>query len=165
MDIEVEVALRRAALWDEVKDCLSGSGLALSDGQQQRLSIARTIAVKPEAILLDEPCSAIDPISSAKIEHTIDELKQDHTIIIVTHNLQHNVATDGPLVTKVRERFVGRLPVYERGVANILFAISKLKTIEADADYRPGWPVFESWLRHRDRIATPKEFHTRLKSS
>jgi phosphate transport system ATP-binding protein len=88
MDIEVEVALRRAALWDEVKDGLSGSGLALSGGQQQRLSIARTIAVKPEVILLDEPCSAIDPISSAKIEHTIDELKQDHTVIIVTHNLQ-----------------------------------------------------------------------------
>lgn len=88
MDKEVEVALRRAALWDEVKDELSQSGLALSGGQQQRLSIARTIAIKPEIILLDEPCSAIDPISSAKIEHTIDELKHDHTIVIVTHNLQ-----------------------------------------------------------------------------
>jgi phosphate transport system ATP-binding protein len=88
MDHEVETALRRAALWDEVKDGLSQSGLALSGGQQQRLSIARTIAVRPEVILLDEPCSAIDPISSAKIEHTIDELKQDHTVVIVTHNLQ-----------------------------------------------------------------------------
>lgn len=88
MDAEVEAALRRAALWDEVKDGLLKSGLALSGGQQQRLSIARAIAVKPEVILLDEPCSAIDPISSAKIEHTIDELKRDHTVIIVTHNLQ-----------------------------------------------------------------------------
>lgn len=88
MDVEVEAALRRAALWDEVKDGLLKSGLALSGGQQQRLSIARTIAIQPEIILLDEPCSAIDPISSAKIEHTIDELKRDHTVIIVTHNLQ-----------------------------------------------------------------------------
>ena len=88
MDLEVEVALRRAALWDEVKDGLSGSGLALSGGQQQRLSIARTIAVRPEVVLLDEPCSAIDPISSAKIEQTIEELKHDHTVVIVTHNLQ-----------------------------------------------------------------------------
>jgi phosphate transport system ATP-binding protein len=88
MDVEVEIALRRVALWDEVKDQLSKSGLELSGGQQQRLSIARTIAVRPEVILLDEPCSAIDPLSSAKIERTIDELKQQHTIVIVTHNLQ-----------------------------------------------------------------------------
>ncbi|MBC9883509.1 phosphate ABC transporter ATP-binding protein PstB [Bradyrhizobium sp. INPA01-394B] len=87
-DTAVEAALRRAALWDEVKDDLSRSGLALSGGQQQRLSIARTIAIQPEVILLDEPCSAIDPISSAKIEQTIDELKRAHTVIIVTHNLQ-----------------------------------------------------------------------------
>jgi phosphate transport system ATP-binding protein len=84
----VEAALRRAALWDEVKDDLMHSGFELSGGQQQRLSIARAIAAKPEVLLLDEPCSAIDPISSAKIEHTIDELKQDHAIVIVTHNLQ-----------------------------------------------------------------------------
>lgn len=88
MDAEVEAALRRVALWDEVKDELSKSGLELSGGQQQRLSIARTIAIRPEVLLLDEPCASIDPISSAKIEQTIDELKQDHTIIIVTHNLQ-----------------------------------------------------------------------------
>jgi phosphate transport system ATP-binding protein len=88
MNDEVEMALRRAALWDEVKDGLLQSGLALSGGQQQRLSIARTIAVKPEVVLLDEPCSAIDPISSAKIEQTIDELRLDHTVVIVTHNLQ-----------------------------------------------------------------------------
>jgi phosphate transport system ATP-binding protein len=87
-DAEVEAALRRVALWDEVKDKLSKSGLELSGGQQQRLSIARTIAIRPEVLLLDEPCASIDPISSAKIEQTIDELKQDHTIIIVTHNLQ-----------------------------------------------------------------------------
>jgi phosphate transport system ATP-binding protein len=88
MDTEVEMALRRVALWDEVKDKLLKSGLDLSGGQQQRLSIARTIAVQPEVILLDEPCASIDPVSSAKIEHTIDELKQEHTIVIVTHNLQ-----------------------------------------------------------------------------
>jgi len=91
LDGEVASALRRAALWDEVKDHLSEDGLALSGGQQQRLCIARTIAMQPEVILLDEPCSAIDPISSAKIEQTIHELKQDHTIVIVTHNLQQAV--------------------------------------------------------------------------
>jgi phosphate transport system ATP-binding protein len=84
----VEAALRRAALWDEVKDDLMRSGFDLSGGQQQRLSIARAIAAKPDVLLLDEPCSAIDPVSSAKIEHTIDELKKDHAIVIVTHNLQ-----------------------------------------------------------------------------
>ncbi len=88
MDAEVEVALRRVALWDEVKDLLLKSALELSGGQQQRLSIARTIAIGPEVLLLDEPCASIDPVSSAKIEQTIDELKQDHTIVIVTHNLQ-----------------------------------------------------------------------------
>ena len=88
LDAEVESALRRAALWDEVKDHLSADGLALSGGQQQRLCIARSIAMEPDVILLDEPCSAIDPISSAKIEQTIHELKQNHTIVIVTHNLQ-----------------------------------------------------------------------------
>ncbi|ERF84638.1 MAG: phosphate ABC transporter ATP-binding protein [Bradyrhizobium sp. DFCI-1] len=88
MDVLVEQALRRAALWDEVKDNLTRYGFDLSGGQQQRLSIARVIATGPDVLLLDEPCSAIDPISSAKIEQTIDELKRDHAIIIVTHNLQ-----------------------------------------------------------------------------
>ena len=88
LDDRVEAALRRAALWDEVKDKLHASGLSLSGGQQQRLCIARTIAVKPEVILLDEPCSALDPISTAKIEELIDELKADYTIVIVTHNMQ-----------------------------------------------------------------------------
>jgi len=88
LDVEIERALRRAALWDEVKDHLRRSGTSLSGGQQQRLSIARTIALHPEVLLLDEPCSAIDPVSSAKIEETILELKRDHAIVIVTHNLQ-----------------------------------------------------------------------------
>jgi phosphate transport system ATP-binding protein len=88
LDGRVEQALRRGALWDEVKDKLAANGLSLSGGQQQRLCIARTVAVKPEVILLDEPCSALDPISTAKIEELIDELKDDYTIAIVTHNMQ-----------------------------------------------------------------------------
>lgn len=88
LDERVESSLRRAALWDEVKDKLNASGLSLSGGQQQRLCIARTLAIKPEVILLDEPCSALDPISTAKIEELIDELKRDYTIVIVTHNMQ-----------------------------------------------------------------------------
>jgi phosphate transport system ATP-binding protein len=84
----VESSLRRAALWDEVKDKLNANGLSLSGGQQQRLCIARTVAVKPEVILFDEPCSALDPISTAKIEELIDELKGEYTIVIVTHNMQ-----------------------------------------------------------------------------
>jgi phosphate transport system ATP-binding protein len=88
LDSRVEQALRRAALWDEVKDKLAANGLSLSGGQQQRLCIARTVAIRPEVILLDEPCSALDPISTAKIEELIDELKEDYTIAIVTHNMQ-----------------------------------------------------------------------------
>jgi phosphate transport system ATP-binding protein len=84
----VEQALRRAALWGEVSDKLRESGLSLSGGQQQRLCIARTIATKPEVILLDEPCSALDPISTARIEGLIDELSSEYTIVIVTHNMQ-----------------------------------------------------------------------------
>ena len=88
MDNRVEWALRKAALWDEVKDKLKQSGMSLSGGQQQRLCIARGIAVKPEVILLDEPTSALDPISTARIEELIDELKAEFTIVIVTHNMQ-----------------------------------------------------------------------------
>lgn len=88
MDDRVEAALRGGALWDEVKDKLNASGLSLSGGQQQRLCIARTIAVRPEVILFDEPCSALDPISTAKIEELINGLKEDYTIAIVTHNMQ-----------------------------------------------------------------------------
>jgi phosphate transport system ATP-binding protein len=88
MDDRVESALRRSALWDEVKGKLQASGLSLSGGQQQRLCIARTVAIKPEVILFDEPASALDPISTAKIEELIDELSGDYTIAIVTHNMQ-----------------------------------------------------------------------------
>ncbi|MDQ3480657.1 MAG: phosphate ABC transporter ATP-binding protein, partial [Actinomycetota bacterium] len=88
MDDVVEEALTRAALWDEVKDKLKESAYGLSGGQQQRLCIARTIAVKPEVILMDEPCSALDPIATQRIEDLMSELRQDYTIIIVTHNMQ-----------------------------------------------------------------------------
>ena len=88
MEARVEWALRKAALWKEVKDKLKQSGTGLSGGQQQRLCIARAIAVKPQVLLLDEPTSALDPISTAHIEMLIDELKEDFTIVIVTHNMQ-----------------------------------------------------------------------------
>ena len=88
MDELVERSLRRAALWDDVKDKLKQSGMALSGGQQQRLCIARTIAVEPEVILMDEPCSALDPRSTLQIEELMAELKRDYTIVIVTHNMQ-----------------------------------------------------------------------------
>ncbi len=88
MDERVEWAIKKAALWDEVKDKLSQSGLSLSGGQQQRLCIARGVAVKPEVLLLDEPTSALDPISTAKVEELLHELKSDYTIAIVTHNMQ-----------------------------------------------------------------------------
>jgi phosphate transport system ATP-binding protein len=88
MDDRVEKALRGAALWNEVSGKLNASGLSLSGGQQQRLCIARTVAIHPDVILLDEPCSALDPISTAKVEELIDELKQNYTIAIVTHSMQ-----------------------------------------------------------------------------
>ena len=88
MDVVVEKSLRRAGLWDEVKDRLADSGTALSGGQQQRLCIARAIAVNPEVILMDEPASALDPIATAKIEELIDELRGNYAIVIVTHNMQ-----------------------------------------------------------------------------
>jgi phosphate transport system ATP-binding protein len=88
MDARVEWALKKAALWNEVKDKMKQSGLSLSGGQQQRLCIARGIAVKPAVLLLDEPTSALDPVSTSKIEELIYELKNDYTVIIVTHNMQ-----------------------------------------------------------------------------
>ena len=91
MDELVERSLRKAAVWDECKDKLHQSGLALSGGQQQRLCIARAIATEPEVILMDEPCSALDPISTLKIEETMHELKRSYTIVIVTHNMQQAV--------------------------------------------------------------------------
>ena len=88
MDELVEECLRRAALWDEVKDKLKESAMALSGGQQQRLCIARAIATRPDVILMDEPCSALDPIATSKIEDLMQELVSDYTIVIVTHNMQ-----------------------------------------------------------------------------
>ena len=88
MDELVERSLRRAAIWDEVKDKLQAPGTALSGGQQQRVCIARAIAVEPDVILMDEPCSALDPIATLKIEELMRELKQNYTIVIVTHNMQ-----------------------------------------------------------------------------
>jgi phosphate transport system ATP-binding protein len=88
LDVIVEKSLRHAALWEEVNDRLHESALGLSGGQQQRLCIARTLAVEPEVILMDEPCSALDPIATAKIENLIEMLKQEYTVIIVTHNMQ-----------------------------------------------------------------------------
>jgi len=88
MEERVEWALRKAALWTEVKDKLNQNGSSLSGGQQQRLCIARGIAIKPEVLLLDEPCSALDPISTGKVEELITELKSDYTVVIVTHNMQ-----------------------------------------------------------------------------
>ena len=88
VDEQVETALRRAALWDEVKDKLDSSGLDLSGGQQQRLCIARAIAPDPEVILMDEPASALDPVATSQIEDLIEELARDYTVVIVTHNMQ-----------------------------------------------------------------------------
>jgi phosphate transport system ATP-binding protein len=88
LDGRVEMALKGAALWNEVRDKLGASGLSLSGGQQQRLCIARTVAISPEVILLDEPCSALDPISTAKVEELIDQLRESYTIAIVTHSMQ-----------------------------------------------------------------------------
>ena len=104
----VELSLRQAALWDEVKDKLKQSGGALSGGQQQRLCIARTLAVGPEIILMDEPCSALDPIATAKIEELIAELKQSYTIVIVTHNMQQAQRTSD----KTAFFMMGRLVEY-----------------------------------------------------
>jgi phosphate transport system ATP-binding protein len=88
LDRRVEQTLRRVALWEEVKDVLHHSGLSLSGGQQQRLCIARSIAIEPEILLLDEPASALDPISTGHIEELIDELKRDYCVVVVTHNMQ-----------------------------------------------------------------------------
>jgi phosphate transport system ATP-binding protein len=110
LDEAVETSLRSAAIWDEVKDNLSKSALSLSGGQQQRICIARTLAVSPSIILMDEPASALDPISSAKIEELIYELKKDYTIIIVTHNMQQA----GRVSDKVAFFYLGELIEYAR---------------------------------------------------
>jgi phosphate transport system ATP-binding protein len=129
MDVRVEEALRKSALWEEVKDKLKASGLGLSGGQQQRLCVARGIAVKPEVILLDEPASALDPLSTSKLEETIVELKSEYTIVIVTHNLQQ--------ATRVSDNtafmFLGRL--IEFAPTAELFSTPKAKRT---ADYIGG---------------------------
>jgi phosphate transport system ATP-binding protein len=124
LDGRVEHALSRAALWGEVKDKLKDSGLSLSGGQQQRLCIARTVATKPEVILLDEPCSALDPISTAKIEELIDELSKDYTIVIVTHNMQQASRTSD----FTGFMFLGEL--FEFGETEQLFTAPKNKKTE-----------------------------------
>jgi phosphate transport system ATP-binding protein len=121
MDGIVERALRRAALWEEVKDKLSSSGQGLSGGQQQRLCVARGIAIDPEVLLLDEPASALDPISTAKLEETLSELKREVTIVIVTHNLQQAAR----LSDHTGFMFLGRM--IEFGPTNDFFANPRLK--------------------------------------
>ena len=121
----VESALRKAALWDEVKDRLRESGLALSGGQQQRLCIARALAVEPEVLLMDEPASALDPISTARLEDLIEELKQHYTIIIVTHNMQQAAR-----ISKYTAFFyLGRLVEYDR--TDVLFTNPNEERTEA----------------------------------
>ena len=129
LDDRVEAALRRAALWGEVKDILRSSGLSLSGGQQQRLCIARTIAVRPEVVLLDEPASALDPISTSKIEELIDELKGEYTIVIVTHNMQQAARVSD----YTAYMYLGELIEY--GVTDDLFIKPKKKQTE---DYITG---------------------------
>ena len=129
MDDRVEWALRKAALWDEVKDKLKQSGMSLSGGQQQRLCIARGIAVKPEVILLDEPTSALDPISTARIEELIDELKEEFTIVIVTHNMQQAAR----ISDYTAYMYLGEM--VEFGVTDELFVKPKKKETE---DYIPA---------------------------
>ncbi len=115
MDELVERSLRQAALWDEVKDQLKESGLALSGGQQQRLCIARAIAVQPEVILMDEPCSALDPIATQRIEDLMQELAADYTIVIVTHNMQQAARVSNRTAFMLAEEdLVGRLVEYGR---------------------------------------------------
>jgi phosphate transport system ATP-binding protein len=125
----VERSLKAAALWNEVKDKIHKSGLGLSGGQQQRLCIARTIAVSPEIILMDEPCSALDPISTTKIEDLIYKLKKDYTIIIVTHNMQQATR-----VSKYTSFFLNG-ELIETGKTDELFINPKNKQTE---DYITG---------------------------
>ena len=129
MDERVEWALRKAALWTEVKDKLQQSGSGLSGGQQQRLCIARGIAIKPEVLLLDEPCSALDPISTAKIEELIAELKSDYTVVIVTHNMQQAAR----ISDYTAYMYLGEM--VEFGVTDELFVKPKKKETE---DYITG---------------------------
>ncbi len=134
LDQVVERSLRSAALWDEVKDKLSESGLALSGGQQQRLCIARTIAIEPEVILMDEPASALDPISTYKIEELMQQLRNDFTIVIVTHNMQQAArASDLTAFINLTAQRAGR--IIEFGVTKDIFTNPQEKETE---DYITG---------------------------
>jgi phosphate transport system ATP-binding protein len=125
LDETVETALHSAALWDEVKDRLSENALSLSGGQQQRLCIARAIAGDPEVLLMDEPCSALDPVATAKIEDLIDELKGRYTIVIVTHNMQQAARVSD----NTAFMYLGRLIEY--GQTPVMFTNPKVqKTME-----------------------------------
>ena len=129
MDGRVEKALRGAALWEEVKNKLHASGLSLSGGQQQRLCIARSVAIKPEVILFDEPCSALDPISTSKVEELIDELRETYTIAIVTHSMQQAARVS----TKTAFMYLGEL--VEFGDTNQIFTAPREKRTQ---DYITG---------------------------
>jgi phosphate transport system ATP-binding protein len=129
MDDRVEWALKKAALWEEVKNILGQSGLSLSGGQQQRLCIARSVAVKPDVVLLDEPTSALDPISTAKIEELVYELKSDYTIVIVTHNMQQAARVSD----YTAYMYLGEM--IEVGKTDIIFTNPKQKATE---DYITG---------------------------
>lgn len=130
----VECSLRQAVLWDEVKDTLNKSALALSGGQQQRLCIARALAVAPDVLLMDEPASALDPISTLKIEELIQELKQDYTVIIVTHNMQQAArASDFTAFLNMNEEKAGYLVEY--GETSKIFTFPEKKLTE---DYISG---------------------------
>jgi len=134
LDDRVEAALKGAALWDDVKDKLKQLGTALSGGQQQRLCIARAIAVEPEVILMDEPCSALDPISTLKIEELMVELKKDYTIVIVTHNMQQAArVSDYTAMMMMREDRSGE--VIELDATEVIFTKPKDKRTE---DYVTG---------------------------
>jgi phosphate transport system ATP-binding protein len=131
----VEQSLRQAALWDEVKDILNDSGLGLSGGQQQRLCIARAIATKPEVILMDEPCSALDPIATLKIEDLMRELQKDYTIVIVTHNMQQAARASDYTAYFLMDREDRAGKLIEFGETDQLFTNPKDKRTE---DYITG---------------------------
>jgi phosphate transport system ATP-binding protein len=134
LDGIVETSLRSAALWDEVKDKLHQSGLSISGGQQQRLCIARALAVEPEVILMDEPASALDPISTLKIEELMQELKKDYTIVIVTHNMQQAArVSDFTAMMMIDDARAGHLIEYD--ATNIIFTRPKDRRTE---DYVTG---------------------------